>query len=69
MRDTATSGDCCHGRSYGLRVEVSWQMDAATAIAGVGKVFANQWVTAPQCAGGGVSREGTRGMAGPGGIE
>jgi hypothetical protein len=44
-------------------------MDAATAIAGVGKVFANQWVTAPQCAGGGVSREGTRGMAGPGGIE
>jgi hypothetical protein len=28
-------------------------MDAATAVVGVSRVVAFQWVTAPQCAGGG----------------
>ena len=55
MRDTATSGEGCHGRSSRSRVKVNWQMDAATAIVGVVSIFGNQWVTAPQCAGGGVS--------------
>ena len=36
-------------------------MDAATAIVGVVSEFGDQWVTAPQCAGGGVSLEDARG--------
>ena len=61
IRDTATSGKGCHGRLGGSRVKVSWQMDAATAIVGVVSVFWDQWVTAPQCAGGGGSLEDARG--------
>lgn len=53
MRDTATSGEGCHGRSGRSQVEVSWQADAATAIVGICRLSGDQWVTAPQCAGGG----------------
>lgn len=61
IRDTATSGEGCHGRLGRSRVKVSCQMDAATAIVGVVSEFGDQWVTAPQCAGGGVSLENARG--------
>ena len=61
IRDTATSGEGCHARLGRSRVKVSRQMDAATATVGVVSVFGDQWVTAPQCAGGGGSLEDARG--------